>query len=229
MLFWLLPILFKDPLQFFVILAVLFIPILISITIHEWSHGIVAYKFGDPTPKMQGRLSFNPFAHLDPIGTLMLFIVGIGWAKPVEINLRNIPNKTDQMLVALAGPASNFILAILFTFIAYWLTRTGHPIMTTAEGGFWGLIALLVTILIRINIILGLFNLLPIPPLDGSNVIKWFLPERLSEIYSRLAPYGMLILILLLFTVGFGFIFETATKIQKIMFHAVEYLLNPLF
>ena len=109
LLYQLIKLLFQNPLIFLIFFIVLTIPLLISITIHEWAHGFVAYKFGDPTPKEQGRLSLNPFRHLDPIGTLMLFVVGIGWAKPVEINPNNIRDRHKLMLVAFAGPLSNFV------------------------------------------------------------------------------------------------------------------------
>src|SRR3989339_2101986 len=113
LLYYLIQLLIKNPIAFFIALLVLIFPLLISITVHEWAHGMAAYKFGDPTPKNQGRLTLNPFAHLDLVGTLMLFIIGIGWAKPVEINPGNIeqPNKKFKlMMVAFAGPLSNFIL-----------------------------------------------------------------------------------------------------------------------
>ena len=96
-------------------------PLLFSIAFHEMAHGWVAYKLGDPTAKIMGRLTLNPLKHLDPMGTLLLLIIGLGWAKPVIVNLQNIPNRTHQMLVALAGPASNFLLAVIFSLIMYIL------------------------------------------------------------------------------------------------------------
>lgn len=232
LLYWLLKILFHNPVDFLIVLVVLIFPLLISITVHEWSHGIVAYKFGDPTPKMQGRLTFNPFAHLDPIGTLMLFIVGIGWAKPVQINPENIDSKWKQMLVALAGPASNFIFAVILSFILYGIVSyTNYAYVVdhvTPKAGFEGLILTMLGFLIKINIILGLFNLLPLPPLDGSNIIKWVLPEKLARAYFSLAPFGLIILIILLFTVGFNFIFDAATVVQRYMYNFIEGFFNNL-
>ena len=229
LLYILIKLLFEDPVKFLFFLLLLVIPLLISITIHEWSHGMVAYKFGDPTPKNQGRLTFNPFAHLDPMGTLMLFIVGIGWAKPVQIDLRYIPSKTKQMLVALAGPASNFLLAIFITFILYGLNKYAALNGIKIEASLLGTIIFLISLIVKINLILCIFNMLPIPPLDGSNILRWLLPEGLSNIYLRLAPFGMIILILILFTVGFGFIFNTAEVVEKYLYSGVEHLLNPLF
>ncbi|MFH0702305.1 MAG: site-2 protease family protein [bacterium] len=229
LLYWLIKKLLTNPLEFLVAFTLLMLPLLISITIHEWAHGMMAYKFGDPTPKEQGRLTLNPFAHLDPFGTLMLFIAGIGWAKPVEINPNNIPGKTKQMLVALAGPASNFILAVIFSFIVYGLFQYTHFIGINLEKSFIGLLIDLAKIIVKINILLGLFNMLPIPPLDGSNVLKWFLPEKLATVYSKIAPFGMFILLFILFTVGFTFISNAATKISIFIYKLIEYILSPIF
>jgi Zn-dependent protease len=178
-----------------------------SIAFHEWAHGYLAYKFGDPTPMLQGRLTLNPFAHLDPVGTLMLFIVGIGWAKPIMLNPLNYPDKTKQMLVALAGPASNFLLAVIFSFIlvSVQLSTKGEISQTIATSLF---------IIIRVNLILAIFNSIPIPPLDGSKVLAWMLPERAAYQYLLLEPYGLLFILLMLFTVGFSFIITTADFVQ---------------
>ncbi len=216
LLIQLLKLLFTEPLQFLIAVFVLFIPLLISITVHEWSHGFTAYKFGDPTPKNQGRLSFNPFKHLDPVGTLMLFIIGIGWAKPVEINPDNIPRdckKLKLMLISLAGPLSNFILGIFFSFILYFRVKfiMFEPSLTV----------LLLSLLIRINFVLGIFNLLPIPPLDGSNIIVNLLPDRLANEYFKLAPYLLPVLLLLIITGGIGFIFDVADKMQEAVFKLI--------
>ena len=222
-------LLVHDPVQFAIVFTLLTIPLLISITIHEWSHGMVAYLFGDPTPKKQGRLTLNPLAHLDPVGTLMLFLIGIGWAKPVEININNIPSRTKQMLVALAGPVSNFILAVIFSLIVYGLVKYFSYANLNSELTLIGSIIAILKLIIQINIILAIFNLLPIPPLDGSNVLKWILPESLANAYLRLAPFGMVILLLLLFTVGFNFIFVAAQKVEVIIFKIIEQILSPIF
>jgi len=229
LLLWLIKLLMSDPRQFFIVLAILILPLLVSVTIHEWAHGMTAYLFGDPTPKRQGRLTFNPFAHLDPIGTLMLLIIGIGWAKPVEINPDNIHGKTKLMLVALAGPGSNLLLAIFFSLINYIFIRYAISSGIDIESNLPILVITMLKIIVQINIILCLFNMMPIPPLDGSNVIKGLLPDNLAEAYSRLAPYGMFILLLLLFTVGFKFIFVVAKIVETYIYHAIEYIMKPLF
>ncbi|MDD3012670.1 MAG: site-2 protease family protein [Candidatus Gastranaerophilales bacterium] len=229
LLLWLIKLLMNDPMQFLIVLAILILPLLVSVTIHEWAHGMTAYLFGDPTPKRQGRLSFNPFAHLDPIGTLMLFIIGIGWAKPVEINPDNIHGKTKLMLVALAGPGSNFLLAIFFSLINYAFIKYSLIHGIDIEGQIPILIISMLKIIVQINIILCLFNMMPIPPLDGSNVLKWFMPENIAAAYSRLAPYGMFIILLLLFTVGFKFIFVAAKIVERHIYNIIEYIMKPLF
>ena len=201
----LIKLLLSDPIKFVIAVIILFVPLLISITVHEWAHGFTAYKFGDPTPKNQGRLSLNPFAHLDPVGTLMLFIIGIGWAKPVEINSGNIeqPNKKFKlMMVAFAGPLSNFILGITFTFVLYFLM--GNVFFES-----------LLSWLVIINFALGMFNLIPLPPLDGANIIANILPDNLARTYFKLAPFSLPILFLLILTGAIRYIFDFAHIIQQ--------------
>lgn len=150
--------------------------VLIAITFHEFAHGYAATKLGDSTPKDQGRLSLNPLAHMDPIGTFMLLFAGFGWGKPVEVNPRNynrtIPMARADAIVSIAGPLMNFILAILFTII-YFLIIKFVPVIKTATMGAY--ILLLVKYIIAINVGLGVFNLIPLPPLDGSKILKNFL------------------------------------------------------
>ncbi|HSA06638.1 MAG TPA: site-2 protease family protein [Candidatus Gastranaerophilales bacterium] len=218
LLYELIQLLLKDPLQFVIAIIILVVPLLISITIHEWAHGYTAYKFGDPTPAMQGRLSFNPFAHLDPMGALMLFIIGIGWAKPVEINPNNIQDKFKLMLVALAGPASNFILAAIFILVLYFLVAA-FSINPLANGividGIKAVTVIMLMLIIKINLALGLFNLIPLPPLDGANALSNLLPDNLAEIYFRLAPFSLPILLVLMISGGISYIFDFALIIQK--------------
>jgi Zn-dependent protease len=181
----LLNLLIKDPFTF-ILLA---IPLLYSIILHELAHGWVAYRMGDPTAKSLGRLSLNPLKHLDPIGTVMLFIFGFGWAKPVPVNFNNLRDtRKGLILVSSAGITANMILA----FLAFFLLRLLSPAPS-------GALATLLFYLAQINIILASFNLIPIPPLDGSKILMGFVPERFQYYLSRLEPFGLFIIIGLLY------------------------------
>ena len=167
----------------------LFPGILFAITIHEYAHGLIAYRLGDPTAKLMGRLTLNPIAHMDPIGTLMLLIVRFGWAKPVPINPLNFRNpKRGMLLSSLAGPAANLIAAFVLGMM-YQLVF--GPFSWPPPGA----IALLIYYCVFFNIILALFNLIPIHPLDGSHILLGLLPENEARQYAKLEPYGMYILI----------------------------------
>ncbi len=225
LLYQLIQLLLNDPVQFLLAIVVLIFPLLISITVHEWAHGFVAYKFGDITPQVQGRLSFNPFSHLDPVGTLMLFIVGIGWAKPVQINPSNIGSKPKLLLVAFAGPFSNFVLAVLFILIFYLMLISFGTQPFTNGNGIFALTMLLLGFIIRINFALGLFNLLPIPPLDGSNIVANMLPDKLANAYMSLSPFGFPVLLLLLISGGLRYIFNFAMELQKTILVFIDSIL----
>jgi Zn-dependent protease len=181
----LLNLLIKDPVAFFL----LAIPLLYSIILHELAHGWVADKMGDPTAKLMGRLSLNPLNHLDPIGTIMLFVFGFGWAKPVPVNFNNLrDHRKGLLLVSSAGIAANMFLA----FLAFSLFRILSPSPD-------GLIGTLLYYLAQINIMLASFNLIPIPPLDGSKILMGFLSGKFQYFFARLEPYGFFIIIALLY------------------------------
>ena len=157
--------------------------VLIAITFHEFAHAFVADKLGDDTARREGRLSLNPFDHLDPIGTVLLLFAGFGWGKPVHVNPSNYTRKMSmekgEALVSIAGPIMNFLLAIIFSIVYYGIYKfTGMAFITTTIGG---LIMSMIGSAITINIGLGLFNLIPLPPLDGSKVIKPFLPYNAKQ------------------------------------------------
>lgn len=179
-----LSLLFSSPMAFFALAGSL----LIAITIHEFSHAWVADRLGDPTPRYQGRVTLNPKAHLDPVGTIALLLVGFGWGKPVEYDPYNLKNPVrDGALIALAGPASNLVLAFALSFLI------GLTQLTSAIGlevMFW---------VIFINVMLAIFNLVPVFPLDGSKILMAILPDKTSYEYERfMHQYGVYVLLILL-------------------------------
>ena len=157
--------------------------VLIAITFHEYAHGLAAYKLGDNTAKDEGRLSLNPLAHLDPIGTLMLVFAGFGWGKPVHVDPRNYTRKISmekgEAIVSLAGPLMNIILAFIFTLIYCAIYKfAGAGFLHSTMGS---VLMLMIFYTISINVGLGVFNLIPLPPLDGSKIIMPFLPYKAKE------------------------------------------------
>ena len=177
-------------------------PLLLALTLHEYAHGYIAYRLGDPTARNAGRLTLNPLSHLDPIGTLAFIFIKIGWAKPVPVNPAYFRNpRKDMLWVALAGPASNLFLAII---------SAGLLRLITAGASFIAFIPLIEAILIPfswmlvasvwINIILCVFNFLPIPPLDGSRILSGLLPARMAYTYASFEKYGFILILVLAFT-----------------------------
>lgn len=191
-------------------IAIWVIPVLFAITLHEVAHGFVANRLGDPTARMLGRLSVNPIRHIDPIGTVIVPIVMLllpggflfGWAKPVPIGVRNLGNqRRDMALVGAAGPAANFLMAIFWALVV----RLGYGLGAVAPS-----LALPVALAgvagVFINSILMVFNLLPLPPLDGGRVAASLMPPRWSSVYDRIEPFGFWIIILLLLTGVLGIV-----------------------
>lgn len=180
--------------------------LLIAITVHEFCHALAAYFLGDSTAKDMGRLTLNPLAHLDPIGTLMVFLVRFGLGKPVPVNPNNFKNpKTGYALVSLAGPMSNYILAILFSGL-WHLTAAAKP-----GFGFF------ISIIIFLNLVLGTFNLLPIPPLDGSKFVYPFLPKNFDILkFERIGPLILLGIIIADFWFGIPIIRGTILPIIEL-------------
>lgn len=172
--------------------------VLICIMIHEVSHGLAAYLLGDPTAKAQHRLSLNPLRHIDPLGALMMLLVGFGWAKPVPVDMRYFKKpKSGMAITALAGPVSNFVLAYLALLICYVIigvaVRTGAAATSLLQGALD-----FCTLTARLSIGLGVFNLIPFPPLDGSKVVGAFLPDRVYYKILRYEFAGMFVLMALL-------------------------------
>jgi Zn-dependent protease len=181
----LLNLLLKDPLAFIIIA----IPLLYAVIFHELAHGWVAYRMGDPTAKSLGRLTINPLKHLDPMGTLMLFLFGFGWAKPVPVNPNLLQDRRwGMILVSAAGIITNMFLA----FCALFLYRLLSPSPS-------GIAAQLLYYFARINILLAAFNLIPLPPLDGSKILMGFAPPGVQKFLYSLERYGLFIIIALLY------------------------------
>ncbi len=188
-----------NPIQY---LSVALLPLVFAITLHEAAHGWVADRLGDPTARQQGRLSFNPLRHIDPIGTIVVPLVLLllsgfifGWARPVPVDTRNLRHpRRDMALVALAGPGANLLMAIAWGVV-------GKLAFHLPAGLAWAAVplALMGKIGLFLNLILLVLNLLPLPPLDGSRVLAWLLPARQAQWLDRIEPYGILILLGLLY------------------------------
>lgn len=186
--------------DFLLKMSIILVPGLLAITCHEVSHGVVAYKFGDKTAHSQGRLTLNPLKHLDFLGTLMLLIFHFGWAKPVPVILTNLKNpKRDMVWIAIAGPATNFLLAILSAIALRSFMLFVDVIPVTPYLDFKQPIILMLAFSVYINLLLGFFNLIPIPPLDGGRITVGLLPYRQAVSYSKIEPYGFFIVIFLVF------------------------------
>jgi len=189
-----------------------FIVLLFSLTVHETAHAWTASRLGDPTARLLGRVSLNPIVHADLVGTVLFPLIAIvtnfpliGWAKPVPVSVKNLRRgRRDYVLVAAAGPASNLLLAVLASIALDLITvspmRLGEPNVSAP-------LASLFTQAIRLNVLLAVFNMLPIPPLDGGNVLSGLLPRSIGATYDALMrPYGFILLYALLLTSGFEYL-----------------------
>ena len=202
-------LLFSAPAAFAILIAAFAVSMLLGLIFHEYCHAWVANRLGDPTPRMSGRLTLDPRAHYDPIGTTMILFAGFGWAKPVPVNPNYTSNpKRSLFLISLAGPASNLVIAFLaglpirFHLVPFW-----HPLVGASTAERWAevwtrtpadLLGLFLGTIVLLNVLLAVFNMLPIPPLDGSKVLMGLLPNDLARQYQRLEPWGMGILMLLI-------------------------------
>jgi len=208
-----LDILFNDPLSF----LSLALALLIAVTIHEFAHAWTADKLGDPTPRLANRLTLNPLAHLDPIGTLALLIARIGWGKPVPIDPYNLKNpRRDTAIISLAGPASNIILAFLLSLLL--------KIPLISQSASWQILISLIYPLILLNVSLAIFNLIPVPPLDGAKILIGFLPVKWGvKLEEAVSQYGIFLLIFLIFP-----FFGGASLVSYIIFPIINFILNLL-
>lgn len=192
--------------------------LLITLTIHEYAHARVAVSLGDPTPRFLGRLTLNPIPHLDPVGLIMLWLFKFGWAKPVPVNPANFRDQRRGMLwVALAGPASNILLALVTAIVltlAYRFQLVNDEVLKMLR---W---------IYTYNIIFAIFNLLPIPPLDGGKIVANLLPPRIAYTYEKIEPYGTWILLALVWVGVAGIVIY---PLQNILHQVISGLVNVIF
>lgn len=183
-------------------IAVMLVPALLAIILHEVAHGYIAERFGDPTARLLGRLTMNPFKHLDPIGTIAIFIFGFGWARPVPVNPGNFRRpRRDMVWVALAGPTTNLLLAALSALLLRGLGMLDQSSLGGSQiyVQFVTPVKMMAGFSLYINVLLGVFNLIPVPPLDGGRILAGILPERQAALVSRLEPFGFILILFLVF------------------------------
>lgn len=233
MIFTFVAVLLESPLAFVILASALVFAMLEGLIFHEFCHAYVADRLGDRTARWAGRLTLNPKSHYDPIGTTLIFFVGFGWAKPVPVNPNNTKNPRQSMaVIALAGPASNLVVAglagipIKMGWVPFW-----HPFVGASQADLWAqiwtasvadLAGLFLGTVLLLNVLLGVFNMLPIPPLDGSRVLNGVLPNDLAREYQKLEPWGFGILMLLILS---GFITNGEFSLFMILRPFVEFFL----
>jgi len=218
-------------------LIIWFIVLLFSLSFHEAAHAWTSARFGDDTGRMQGRITLNPIAHIDPIGTILFPILSaiggiplLGWAKPVQTNPLLWRDKTKaNIMVSAAGPLSNFILAVIAFIIIKALLMSGvlmlnggyYTLVGPAPGqaAFMAPLAVFLSVMLLLNVLLGVFNFIPVPPLDGSHILEEMLPSGMQEAYFQIRPFGFILLYLLMFLGVFN-------AILKPVYNAVLYVLG---
>ena len=211
-----------NELSTFQIIAVAILPVLLAVIVHEVAHGWIAFRLGDDTAYMMGRLTLNPLKHIDPVGTILvplvlILVAGVafGWAKPVPINFRKLHKpRRDTALVAVAGPAANLLMAVMWLLLAKLATVLPAGISSLAVP-----LTYMSTFGVLINSILMVFNLIPIPPTDGGRIMTSLLPARFAYPLSKVEPYGLIIILLLLLT---GIIWQ----LLDVVIHFVMYILS---
>jgi len=203
-------------------LAILFIFFILSISVHECAHAYAAYCLGDPTAKNQGRITLNPLKHLDPFGTLMIFLINFGWAKPTPVNpIYFKDRKKGVMLSSLAGPLSNLLFAVILAFPYVYFRSSYYTNFNKLNGYLMSLFA----IGFGLNVILAVFNMLPIPPLDGSKIFSGILPSRWYYKMLEYERYITIVFIILMFSGGLG---KILNPIVNIVQTAIIYIVSSI-
>lgn len=196
--------------------------VFICAPVHEFAHGYVAYRLGDNTAKRQGQLTLNPLAHIDIVGMIMILVFGFGYAKAVPVNMRNFKNpKAGMALTGLAGPVSNLIMAFISIFLFYMLTALFSPAFTIV-----GIISMFFYYAAFINVSLAVFNLLPIPPLDGSKIVAGVLPDKIYYKYMQYERYVMIAVFVLLFT---GILDRPLAILDNSMMNFISFIPHLIF
>jgi len=214
--------------------AALIVPLVLAIVFHEVAHGRVARHFGDPTALERGRLTLNPLRHVDPVGTVILpgmlalaHLPVFGWAKPVPVDPRRLDNpRRDMMLVALAGPVTNLLLAALGAVLLGLLARTTAGAEALKDNVPLGFLALNLANFVMINVFLALFNLLPIPPFDGSHIVEGLLPDRAARAYAGLRRYGFALFFFVLLVLPW--VFPQLDIVERVVLPPVNWALGQV-
>jgi len=200
--------------------------ILVALTFHEFAHGYMAHLLGDPTPKQQGRLTLNPLAHLDPLGTLMMIVARFGWAKPVQVNPFYFQGNRQRgmLLVALAGPLANILVAFIGALMYNLFGVHAEAVLVNYDY-----FSFFLRSLVSINIYLALFNLIPVPPLDGSKILLGIMPRNYHESIYSLEAYGPMILMLLILTNITGRVLLPIARVVINSFDSITYFIVTAF
>ncbi|MFO0600790.1 MAG: site-2 protease family protein [Myxococcaceae bacterium] len=207
--------------------ALFIIPTLLSLTVHEWAHAWSAWKLGDDTAAREGRLTLNPIAHIDPIGTILLPLIGVpfGWAKPVPVNPvrfnRKVTMGTGMAITAAAGPISNILLALLCAVVLGITIRTGGDVLQHAPG-----LQMLLLYGVQLNVGLAIFNFVPVPPLDGSRILKRFIPRSMEDTWESVERFGPFLLFAVIASGGF-FLQAPIAAVSEWMFAVVRAIAVP--
>jgi Zn-dependent protease len=209
-------LLFSDPARFVQQLLLLIPAFLVAVTVHELAHGVVADRLGDPTARRLGRLTLNPLPHIDPLGAIAFLLAGFGWAKPVPVNASNLKRPVrDMAWIAAAGPISNFIVAfVALVGLAVVPRGVASPFLVAPLAG-------ILVALFRFNLMLGIFNLIPLPPLDGGHFLPYFVPRGSWSLLHQLEQYGPFILLLLVMTGATRYIIGPVVTFMESVYFAL--------